>query len=341
MAISLFKPTIRRRDMNNALTCMVGDNIGPGKYSQELVSCFTHLLGLIGGTALMSYYSCLLLALDILELEPGDKVIISPLSPGIYIDVLEARGVTPLFIDVDPDSGVIMPSELEQEKYKQAKAVILHYTLGFVPNFDEISQYGIPIIEDISQALGSTWGDKPCGGLGDITVLSLDPHNIITCGSGGLVLVNKKQHAACLKRLLEVSPEYARLADLNAAVGLAQFKQLGQFLETRREIAEIFSKALMRSKHSTLVQKEGGQNNNFSFPVMVSQSMMEIRKFAGKYTIETHSAFNETVITRHDEVYEAFTNAKKLLLRCVLFPLYPALGKKSVEEIAKVLAVLP
>jgi perosamine synthetase len=341
MAISLFKPTIRRKDMDSALTCMVGDNIGPGKYNQELVSSFTHLLGLAGGTALSSYYSGLILAFDLLRLEAGDKVVLSPLSPGIYMDALAARGLKPLYIGVDPDSAALLSSELEKPDFREAKAILLHYTLGFVPNMDEITASGIPIIEDISQGLGASWNDLSCGGIGDVTLLSLDPPNIITTGSGALVMVKKKQDYTQLKRILDVSPEYAMLPDLNAAVGLAQFKQLGHFLQTREDIAEVFSKALMRSKHATLVQKDGGKNIHYSFPVMVTQSMMEVRKFARKYQIETHAAFNETVITRHDAVYEAFSNAKKLLLRCVLFPLYPALGRKSVEEIAKVLTVLP
>jgi len=341
MAISLFKPTIRRKDMDNVLSCMVGDFIGPGKYSHDFVAALAHYLKSAGGVALASYYYSLLLALDVLKLEPGDKVILSPLSPSIYLDVLEAKGLKPLFIDVDPDSAVILTSELQNNCFKEAKAILLHYTLGFVPNIAEIKKYGIPIIEDISQALGAQWEDVLCGGIGDVTVLSLDHNNIITTGSGGVVLVKNKQDFKLLKRVLEISPEYSLLPDLNAAIGLAQLRQMTIFLETRREIADIFSKALMRSKHGTLVQKDGGSNVYYSFPVMVLQSMMEVRKFAKKQHIETHAAFNETVITRHDEIYNTFPNAKTLLLRCVLFPLYPSLGKKNVEGISKVLIVLP
>ncbi|MBN1797984.1 MAG: DegT/DnrJ/EryC1/StrS aminotransferase family protein [Spirochaetales bacterium] len=341
MAISLFKPTLRRKDMDNVLSCMVGDLIGPGKYSHEFISALAHYLQSAGGVALASYYSSLLLSLDILKLEPGDKVIISPLSPSIYLDVLEAKKLKPLFIDVDPDSAVIATDELHNNYLKQAKAVLLHYTLGFVPNLAEIRECGIPIIEDISQGLGAQWEDVNCGGIGDVTVVSLDQNNIITTGSGGVVLVKNKHDYRFLKRVLEMSPEYSLLPDINAAIGLAQLKQISVFLDTRKEIASFFSKALMRSKHSTLVQKNSACNVYYSFPVMVSQSMMEVRKFAKKQHIETHAAFNESVITRYDEIYNTYPNAKTLLLRCVLFPLYPSLGKKNVEEISKVLAVLP
>ena len=49
----------------------------------------------------------------------------------------------------------------------------------------------------------------------------------------------------------------------------------------------------------------------------------------------------DTIITMDDEIYNAYPNAKSLLLRCVLFPLYPTLGRKNAETTAKVLAALP
>jgi perosamine synthetase len=341
MAISLFKPTIRRKDMDNVLSCMVSDQLGPGRYSHDFITALVHYLKSAGGVALTSYYSSLLLALEVVKLKPGDQVIISPLSPSLYLDVLEAKKLKPLFIDVDPDSAVIATEKLSDNRFKQAKSILLHYTLGFVPHIAEIKQYGIPLIEDISQGLGAQWEDMLCGSVGDVTVLSLDQNNIITTGSGGVVLVKNKQDFHYLKRVLEISPEYPLLSDVNAAIGLAQLKQITAFLEIRREIAEIFSKALMRSEHATLIQKHTASNVHYSFPVIVSQSMLEVRKYAKKQQIETHVAFNESVITRHDEIYNGFANAKTLLLRCVLFPLYPSLGKKNVEEISKVLTVLP
>jgi perosamine synthetase len=73
----------------------------------------------------------------------------------------------------------------------------------------------------------------------------------------------------------------------------------------------------------------------------VETSLKDVRQFARKKGIDTQAAFNETLITMDDAVYNAFPNAKNLLLRCVLFPLYPMLGRANVEAIAKVLAVLP
>ena len=341
MAIQLFKPTIRRKDMDNVLTCMVSDSIGPGNKNHLFSSFMAHYLNAAGGVALSSYYSALMLAIDILKLEPGDSVIITPLCPSIYIYILEVKGLKPLFAEVDPDSGIIQAGQMEKLLAKNPKALIAHYTLGFIPDIDEISQMGIPIIEDISQAVGAKWAETICGSFGQVTVCSLSPENIITSGNGSLVMVKKKSDYNYLKRLLEVSPEYTLLPDLNAAVGLAQLKELERFLKLRKEIADIFSRSLMRGKHSTLLQREKGENVCFSFPVVVNSSMKDIRHFARKKNIETHAAFKDTIITMNDDIYKSFPNARQLLLRCVLFPLYPALANKNIESIAKVLAVLP
>jgi dTDP-4-amino-4,6-dideoxygalactose transaminase len=341
MIIPLFKPTLRRKDMDSVLTCMVSDRLAPGLYHEEFLSEIARRLDAAGGVALAGYYSAISLAFDILGLEKGDAIVISPLAPAVYMAVLEKKGLLPLIVDVDVHSGLMAQAELEKTLERSPKAILLHHTLGIVYNMELFSAYGIPVIEDISHALGGKWGDKPVGSTGAIVIASLSEENVITAGSGGLVLVRKRSDVQIVKRILEKSPEYVLLPDLNAAVAIAQLRELTSFIETRKEIARIDEEALMRSRHSTLVQPEGGVQVHYSFPVVVETSMKEVRQFAKKKGIDTHSAFSETMITMDDTIYNSFPNAKSLLLRCVLFPLYPMLGRANIGTIAKVLAVLP
>lgn len=341
MLIPLFKPTLKRKDMDSVLTCMVSDRLAPGIYNEQYVAEFARLLGCAGGIALGSYYSAISLAFASLNLKPEDKVVLSPLAPSLYMAVLQKQKLQAILVDVDPHSGLISQSELEKALTHQPKVIVCHHTLGYVYNMALLATYGLPIIEDVSQALGGSWQDKPVGSFGNLVVASLDEQSIITAGCGGIVLARKKTDTQQLKRLLEQNIQHPLLSDLNASVALAQLHELNNFVETRREISRIYSEALMRSRHATLHQPEEGMAVPYSFPVLVDTGIKEVRQFAKKKGIMTGAAYNETIITMDDVIYNSFPQAKSLLLKCLLFPLYPMLGRSNIALIAKVLAALP
>jgi perosamine synthetase len=341
MMISLFKPTLKRKDMDSVLSCMVSDRLSPGLYAQEFVHELSQKVKAGGGAVLAGYYQAVKLAFDLLELQSGDGVVISPLAPAVYLAVMSAKGLLPIFVDVDLSSGLISPEAFSKTLESSPRAVVLHHTLGLTFDTAPFIASGVKVIEDISQALGAQWGDIPAGGSGAVTIASLSEENIITAGGGALVLVRKRSDAQSLKRLLDNNPDYTLLPDLNAAVALAQVRELSAFLGARNEIGKIFDDALQRSRHPSLVQPEGGSHVRFSYPVVVETSLKDVRQFAKKKGVDTRAAFSESIIAMDDKVYNAFPNAKSLLLRCVLFPLYPMLGRSNVETIARVLAVLP
>jgi perosamine synthetase len=197
------------------------------------------------------------------------------------------------------------------------------------------------VIEDASQALGGKVGERPCGGAGDMCLLSLEPSHIITCGGGALLLARSRQAAAAIRRIVESSPLYSQLADMNAALGISQLAALDRFVLARRELAQAFLQSLMRSRHASLTQKIEAENVLSSFPVVLSDGMKEARAYALKRGVETIPAFAESVAAVDEQLTQACVRARSLMLRCLLFPLYPMLAKRDVETISKVLATLP
>jgi dTDP-4-amino-4,6-dideoxygalactose transaminase len=97
----------------------------------------------------------------------------------------------------------------------------------------------------------------------------------------------------------------------------------------------------MKSRHKTLKQRNETEAPFFSFPVLLSSSMNEVRKYARKRNLDTLPAFLDSVIAVTEEEKGEFPNARNILLRCLLFPMYPMLGKKNVDLICRVLATLP
>lgn len=341
MAVPIFRPTVKRRDMGSVLTCIVSDQLGPGEVSRDLVGRASHLLGMAGGAVLTSTYLALSVALEALGLAPQDGVVLPALAPALYLRVLRDRGLRPLVADVEAETGGIDPQEAARLAESGAKAVIVTHGLGILSDVEALRAGGVPVIEDASQSLGGKVGEKPCGGAGDVTLVSLEPPHIITCGGGALLLARAKAGAAAIRRVVESSPLYAQLADMNAALGIAQIAALDRFVAARRELAQAFQQSLLRSRHASLVQKLDAENVLSSFPVVLADGMKETRAYALKRGVETLPAFADSVAAADEELAEACPRARSLMLRCLLFPLYPMLAKRDVEAITKVLATLP
>jgi perosamine synthetase len=332
---------VKRRDMGSVLTCIVSDKLGPGEVSRDFVARMSQLLDCSGGILLSNSSIAVRAGLEALGLGPSDSVVLSALSPAWMLRAVRDGGFVPLLADVEPESGSLDPAEVAKQIGRGPKAIIARYSLGIVPDIAALRSFGIPIVEDVSQALGGKVGDIPCGSTGDITVVSLEPENVITCGGGAMVLAKGRSAAAALKKLPESSLSYWPLADMNAALGLSQLQGLERFVLARRELASAFSQSLLKSRHKTLVQKVEADNVLSSFPVLLKDGLKEARLYAQRKEVETVPAVEDSPVTLDEEVAASCPHARSMALRCLLFPLYPVLARKDVETISKVLSTLP
>lgn len=340
MNISVFKPSLKRKEMDAVLNCMVSDRIGFGKAASQLSKEISDYLGVKGGIAFKEYYRALTIAVKALELEEGSGIMISALAPNVYRMVLEEAGFKAVVVDVNPDSS-IMEFSLMEEKAESASAIIVNYEMGFLPDIEKIMELDLPVIEDISMAFGADIGEKKAGAFGRFTVINMDEDGLITTGGGAAVVAAARKDFQLLKQITESLHPTVFLPDMNASLGLAQLKSLHEYIELRAEIADIFTKSLMRSRHNKLVQSGDGVNIYYSFPVVLETGISEVAAYARKKNILTEPAFSGSVAAYSEEVQSSCPNAKALLLRCMNFPLYPMLGKKNIAEIARVLASLP
>jgi len=327
--------------MGSVLSCIVSDKIGPGEISRELVARASHLLGHAGGVTLCNVYLALTAALEALGLAASDPVILPALAPSLWLRVLLDRGMVPLVADVEPESGAIDQRQAAALAQKGAKAILVPHSLGIISDIEALKVHGIPVLEDASQSLGGMAGNLPCGGAADICLISLDPESIVTCGGGALVLARGKPVAAALRRIQDSSPLYSPLADMNSALGISQLAALESFVAARREIAAAYAQSLLKSRHTTLIQRSEAENVLSSFPVALSDGMKEVRQYAMKKNVETIPAFADAIAALEDSPAAHCTSARSLVMRCLLFPLYPMLGRRDVETVCRVLATLP
>ncbi len=341
MKIPVYSSTIRRSEMDAVLTCMVEEKIGPGEMNGKLVKLASEVFEVSGAVAFRSPAIALSYALKALDLEKNSGVIISALAPAWQFVELERLDYKPIIVDVAADDVLVSVESLEEAVKNGGRAIILHETLGFLPDMEKVLALGIPVIEDISQSAGSTYKEKLAGSFGVFSILGLEEKDILTAGGGAVLLAPERRNATVLKRSYENAPSTDILPDINASLAFIQLKQMKKNMASRQEMYESYIRTLLQSKHKTISHNSENTNPVYSFPVILNSGLLDVKKYAAKKQIEIEPAFSNSVIDKFDDNQEKFINAASLLLRCVLFPLYPRLGSKNVAEITKVLATLP
>lgn len=340
MSIPLFKPTIKRKDMDSVLTCLVSDQIGPSSLIDDLIQTISEELGTKGGTALREFPRALSLLIETMGLVEGDRVILSPLSPLVYSKILLKKGIEPLYVDVTEQKGTMNPERVKELIDPQVKAIFAVHPMGFIQPIEELADLGLPLVEDVSQSLGACTETLKAGSLGDYTLLSMESNHIITSGGGTLLLVKDDEKKKVLDEKAELLSYESFLPDMNGSLGLIQLTQLEGFLEKRRQLAEMFSRASARGRHGSFKPDQGEEPAWYGYPLLLKDSMKEIRQYARKKGIDTALAFSGSCIESIED-RSSCPVASSLAMKTLLFPLYPMMGQKNGELITRVLTTLP
>ncbi|WP_430509939.1 DegT/DnrJ/EryC1/StrS family aminotransferase [Gottfriedia solisilvae] len=215
-------------------------------------------LGASEAIAVSSGTAAIHLALSLLNVTKGDKVFCSSLTFIASANPIIYQGAEPVFIDSEPDTWNMSPQALEkalqdaQLEQKLPKAVIVVNLYGQSAKMDEIlylcNQYGVPIIEDAAESIGSTYKGKASGTFGKFGIYSFNGNKIITTSGGGM-LISEDVQAIQRARFLatqarDPAPHYQhsvigfnyRMSNLLAGVGRAQLQVLDDRVNKRRHI---------------------------------------------------------------------------------------------------------
>ncbi len=339
--IRFYKPALFRKDMDAVLQTMVDEKIGPGEKKREFVKAMCDYMKLNAGFSFRSYFDAISLALESLELSLGDGVALSVLTPRIYADAIKKAGLKPVLIDTDTS---YMPSiEAINAKNDEIKAVILYEPVSQVPqNTEEFKSLNLPIIEDITEALGASFSEFKPGAIGDIVILSTEEDGIVSTAGGSVLLTNKDEIAERIKKLTQSTLRYIELPDMNAALGIVQLGKLNVILERRANIYKTYQQALMKSDAKLF----GSNNmvdftpNGYGFAVIANSKPEDSIAFASKYSVSSKKTFTGAAGARYLDRFDLYPNAIAALARSISFPLYPFLSSLEIETISKVIAHL-
>ncbi len=259
----------------------LGPNVDEFEHRLEKYLGAPNVVALSAGTAAIH------LALVALGVGSGDEVICQSFTFAASANPIKYQGADPVFVDSEPDTWNMSPDALEEaiiDRKKQTghypKAIIPVYLYGMPAKMDEIraiaDKYGIPIVEDSAEALGSEYKGKKCGTLGNYGCLSFNGNKIITTSGGGALVCHSKEEADRVKfyatQAREQRPYYYhetigynyRLSNVSAGIGCGQMDVLQPHVELRRAIHNFYTKELAEIDGLSVQQNPSTDfNSNF------------------------------------------------------------------------------
>jgi dTDP-4-amino-4,6-dideoxygalactose transaminase len=203
------------------------------------------------------------IAMMALGLKPGDEIITPSFTYIATTEVIALLGLTPVFVEVDPQTFCIDPAAIETAITSKTKAIVPVHLYGQAANMNVVMEiaekHQLFVIEDNAQAIGSdyhlTSGKKvKTGTIGDIGCTSFFPSKNLGCyGDGGAIYTNNDELAHKIKMIAnhgqqqkyvhEVIGCNSRLDTIQAAVLEVKLRQLDNYIDARREVAERYDEA--------------------------------------------------------------------------------------------------
>jgi dTDP-4-amino-4,6-dideoxygalactose transaminase len=174
-----------------------GQLAGDGTYTEL---CCNLLREQLGAPSILLTHSCtaaLEMAAMLCDLGPGDEVIMPSFTFVSTANAVVLRGATPVFVDIDPATLCMDPDAAESAITAKTRAIFAVHYAGFPADMDRIAllakEYGLFLIEDAAQALGSTYNGRQAGTFGDAATFSFHETKNVISGEGGALVVNRAE----------------------------------------------------------------------------------------------------------------------------------------------------
>lgn len=283
--------------IDSTFVSSVGEYVKEFEVKMAAITGASHAVAVVNGTCALH------LSLLLAGVEAGDEVITQPLTFVATANAIVHANGLPHFVDVDKDTLGMSPQKLKDHLQQTAfikdgkcynritgrriAACLPMHTFGLPLKIDEIvevcNEYGIAVVEDSAESIGSYYRQKHTGTFGLLGVFSFNGNKTVTSGAGGAIITNdevigkKAKHFTTTAKVPHpwefvhdaVAYNY-RMANLNAALACAQLEQLESFITNKRELASIYLKFFSERGIPVIQEIENARSNYWLCAILLS-----------------------------------------------------------------------
>lgn len=309
----------------------------------------SHSLSCASGT------DALHLALRAAGIGPGDEVITTAFTFIATAEAIAYVGATPVFVDIDPKTYNIDPSQIEKAISSKTRAVIAVHLFGLPSDLQTISaiceKHKLVFVEDCAQSFGASYKGIMTGGVGHIGCFSFFPSkNLGGYGDGGLVTTNSDAYAKSMLSLRNHGSEVryyhdeigynSRLDELQACIIRVKFRHIDRFNAERRRVAHRYNEQLQGLPVQIPCESEDSTHVFHQYTLLTAQREQVMKALADNqiasaiyYPVPLHrqKAFGATFSSVSLPVTERTSE------QCMSLPIYPEMSNGQVDKVVEVI----
>lgn len=276
-----------------------GDSFLGGSQVRELESSIRKYFDIDFAVTVNSATAGLHVAVGACNIGPGDEAIVTPYTMSASATSILMQNAVPVFVDIDENTFCIDPVKIEKAITPRTKAIIVVHLFGYPADMDFIlkiaEKHDLYVIEDCAQAPGALYKDKLVGTIGDIGIFSFNQHKIVTSGEGGFSVTNDKELALRMQLIrnhgeaviddndgfTDIVGFNYRMTELEAAVGIGQFKRLDFLNNHRIKLADYLTRGLSGFK-GLILPKTDKLNKHvyFVYPIKFQEEIVGVSRDA-------------------------------------------------------------
>jgi UDP-2-acetamido-2-deoxy-ribo-hexuluronate aminotransferase len=303
--------TIQQEAIREELDRRIAAVLSHGQYImgpevQELEDVLRDYVGVRHCVTVSSGTEALLIALMALGIRPGDEVITTPFTFISTAEVIVLLGATPVFVDVERDTGLIDAELIEERITPRTKAIMPVSLYGQIPDMNRINEIAarhgnIPVIEDAAQSFGATYHGRRSCGVSTIGCTSFFPSKPLGCyGDGGAIFTDHdgiadaarviRVHGQKKRYVHEMVGVGGRMDTLQCAIMLAKWPRFAWEVERRREIGRRYSMLLAAADIPLIgtMQVRASRTSVFSQFTVTITDRQAVRERLHAINIPTH-----------------------------------------------------
>lgn len=374
--IDLFKPRLGEEELDAVKEVFASCWLGLGPMTSLFESEFAGFIGVPHAVATNSCTAALDLAMRLLNVGPGDEVIVPTITFVSTAHAVAYNGARPVFCDIDPVTLLLDPESAMSRVTARTKAVIVVHYGGRMADvvslrglLDGAGHGGVAIVEDCAHACGSQLDGRMAGSVGDIGCFSFQAVKNLVTGDGGMLTISNKEFASRAKKLRwlgidkgtwdrsQVDRSYwweynvdeiglkCHMNDIQAAIGRVQLRRLPDGNNRRAEIARIYGERLSHLERGGLLRLPLGDSDlSFSawhlYPIKVS-CRDDLAVFMDLHKVSTGVHYKPIHLYECYGYQPALPDAERVWKKLLSLPMHLWLSDEDVSRICDLLELYP